>query len=48
MGGAASRLMVSCAQVSRVIFVVFSKKDEEVYHAVVPEYFPGPSPNGKA
>jgi len=25
-----------------VIFVVFSKKDEEVYHEVVPEYFPGP------
>ena len=27
-------------QVSRVIFVVFSKKDEQVYRGVVAEYFP--------
>ena len=26
----------------RVVFVVFSKRDEEVYREVVPEYFPGP------
>ncbi|WWC88075.1 uncharacterized protein L201_002979 [Kwoniella dendrophila CBS 6074] len=29
--------------VTRVIYVVFSKKDEEVYKSVIPNYFPPPS-----
>jgi len=35
-------------QVSKVIFVVFSQKDEEVYRGIVPEYFPGPDSDQSA
>lgn len=31
------------AQITRVIFVVFSERDRNVYQGIIPLYFPGPS-----
>ena len=31
---------IADVQVSRVIFVVFSARDEDVYRSIAPEYFP--------
>jgi hypothetical protein len=33
-------------QITRVIFVVFSERDRNVYQGIIPQYFPGPSFEG--
>lgn len=34
-------------QITRVIYVVFSKRDEDVYREIVPQYFPPDPEHGK-